>query len=94
MSQAIVVWTGHGRSAWPDRNAGRITERWGAEATLDLVPLVTQLEDDFYQSAARYGAENMVEMGRVASAEFADRHPGISADAVAALAWCYTFDFK
>jgi hypothetical protein len=33
-------------------------------------------------------------MARQASAEFAAKHPDISAEAVKALAWCYTFDYR
>ncbi|MCP4223227.1 MAG: hypothetical protein GY773_07800 [Actinomycetia bacterium] len=94
VSQAIVDWTGHGRSAWPDRDPDRITQRWGPEAAAYLVPWLTRLEDDFYRSTACHTSEDLVEMGKAASAEFAERHPEISAKAVEALAWCYTFDFK
>lgn len=33
-------------------------------------------------------------MARLASAEFKAKHAQISDEAVAALAWCYTFDYK
>jgi len=33
-------------------------------------------------------------MAELASAEFARKHPEISAEAIRALAWCYTFDYK
>jgi hypothetical protein len=58
------------------------------------MPLVRELEDDFYESDARYVAADLPEMGQLASAEFARKHPEVSAEAIRALAWCYTFDYK
>jgi hypothetical protein len=33
-------------------------------------------------------------MGDIASADFRSRHPDLCDEAVEALAWCYTFDYK
>lgn len=58
------------------------------------MPVVQALEDDFYESDARHTAEDLASMADLASAEFARRHPEISAKAVKALAWCYTYDYR
>jgi hypothetical protein len=58
------------------------------------MPLVRELEDDFYESDARQVAAGLPEMAELASAEFARKHPEISAEATQALAWCYTYDYK
>jgi hypothetical protein len=39
-------------------------------------------------------AKDLVEMGAIASAQFRQKHPEISDEAIRALAWCYTYDYK
>ena len=94
VSQAIVVWTGWGSSSWPSCDDGRLVERFGVDQALDLVPSVRRLTDEFYESDAKYVAADHAEMGEIASRRFHDLHPEISDEAVRALAWCYTYDYK
>ncbi len=61
---------------------------------VDLVHAVHRLEDDFYRSDARLTADDLVLMGEQAAAEFRALHPEVGEDAVQALKWCYTYDFK
>lgn len=94
VSQAIVVWTGWGSASWPSRDDARLVERFGVDQALDLVPSVRQLKEEFYESEAEYVAADLAEMGGMASRRFRELHPEISDDAVRALAWCYTYDYK
>ncbi len=94
VSEALVVWTGWRDLAWPSRDEDRVVRQFGrAEAEL-LMPQVRAWADDFYASDAHIHAPTLVEMGDRAEAEFRLRHPEASDEAVRALAWCYTFDFK
>jgi hypothetical protein len=94
LSAAIVIWTGWGFAPRPQRNETRLVEFFGAEAAIALIPHLRQLEDDFYLSKAFNTAGTLVEMGDVGAADFRAKHPEIGGDAVEALAWCYTFDYK
>lgn len=94
VSEAIVVWTGWGQNAWPSRDEARLVERFGASTTADLLPRIRELEDDFYASNARFTVSDLGEMGHVAADQFRETHPEISDNAVRALAWCYTYDYK
>lgn len=93
-SRAVVVWTGYGRSSWPARDEERLVSEFPLELATELVPVVRRLEDDFYRSDAHLTAPDLETMASVASAAFRTLHPEISDDAVAALAWCYTYDYK
>lgn len=93
VSEAIVVWTGFGSTPMPARDEDRLVGRFGHEA-VDLLPTVLRLEDDFYSSDARHVATDLLEMADLAARDFRTRHPEISDEAVRALAWCYTFDYK
>jgi hypothetical protein len=96
VSEAIVVWTGWQESSWPtrDEGEGRPATRFGAEEASTLLSRLKQLEDQFYASNARFTISDLAEAGDIAADEFRETHPEISEDAIRALAWCYTFDFK
>lgn len=94
VSDAIVLWLGFRIVPWPQRDESRVVERFGMDGANALLPLVRALEDEFYESDARHIAADVKAMGEQASAEFRVEHPELSDDAVAALAWAYTFDFK
>jgi hypothetical protein len=94
VSDAIVVWTGWGQEPWPSRDEKRLIDRFGIELAGSLMPAIRQLEEDFYTSEARDVATDLREMGEIAASEFREKHPEVSEEATAALAWCYTYDYK
>ena len=94
LSEALVCWTGWGTEPWPRCDKQRVLERFGGEAVLDLLPLIKAIEVDFYESNAYRVGPTLVDIGDQAASEFRERHPEIDEDAVLALRWCYTFDYK
>lgn len=94
LTRAIVLWTGWGSAAWPDRDDDRLVAEYGTEIALDLVPAVHRLADEFYSTDAHSTAADLKEMGDKAAADFQARHPELGEEAVEALAWCYTFDYR
>lgn len=93
VSEAVVIWTGFGRRSFPSLDESRVEQRFGDLAT-DLISLVRGWYYDFYESNAREVAVDIAEMGLLASDRFRSLHPEASAEAVEALAWCYTYDYK
>ena len=94
ISEAVVVWTGYGSTASPRRDERAFVEAFGDEGALDLLLMVRRLEKEFYASDARHTAPGLKEMGDAAAAQFRALHPELSQDAIRALAWCYTYDYK
>jgi hypothetical protein len=94
LATALIVWTGWGLTAWPQRDEQRLASFLGAAAAAELLPQLRKLQDDFYASDARYTAPDLAAMGRMAADDFRALHPEISNDAIEALTWCYTFDYK
>jgi hypothetical protein len=94
ISDAIVVWTGRGTRAWPDRREGRLVEAFGADAAAQLIAVVRSLAQEFSRSDAAFTVPDLAEAGDVAAAQFRRVHPDLSEEAVQALAWCYTYDNK
>ena len=91
---AVVVWTGFGSTAWPAREESRVADVFGADEALGLMPHVRQWVDDFYETDAASTQPTPEAMARKASLDFKQRHPDAPDEAVEALSWCYTFDFK
>ncbi len=94
LSTALIAWTGWGLTPWPQRDEQRLVSQLGADAAAELLPQLHKLERDFYASNARNVAPDLATIGRLAAENFKRLHPAISDDAVEALAWCYTFDYK
>jgi hypothetical protein len=93
LSEAILVWYGHRRSGAPNCDDMRVFWRYGL-ASIELLPALRALRTEFYESDARLVTGDVAEMGRLASAEFRQRHPEISDAAIDALANLYAFDYK
>lgn len=94
LALAVVEWTGWGKSWKPARDESALIERFGESLALELLPLILELEEDFYRSDAYNTVSDLDEMGARAADEFQLRHPEIPVDAANALAWCYKFDWK
>lgn len=94
VSRAIVVWTGFGETHQPARSEQRLVEAFGRDLAAELLPDLSALEVDFYASDASNTVAGMAAMANRAADDFRKRHPDIDDVAVAALAWCYAFDWK
>lgn len=94
ISRAVVIWTGWGVAPIPLRDDAEVTAAFGSERAPALLEHLRDLVEIFYSSGARLTIAELDTMAAAAAADFHERHPGISGDAVRALAWCYAFDFK
>jgi hypothetical protein len=70
VGEAIVIWSGWGRSSWPARNGEALIEHFGGQRSARLLPVIRGLEDKFY----------------VSSEQFASKYPELPEDAVRAFA--------
>ena len=94
ISEALIVWTGWGDSNRPIRDELRLVDRYGEDRARELIAILRRLEDEFYESDARFTVADLAEMGDMAAARFRDLHPELTRDAIESLAWCYSYDFK
>lgn len=94
LSAAVVTWTGWGRASLPARDDDLLTSTFGSARAIELLPRVRELEEEFYRSNAHLTAPDLQSMGAQAAGEFHSAHPEVTEDAVQALAWCYTYDYK
>lgn len=94
LSLGIVAWTGWGIASYPVRDHESLVATLGPDAVVDLLPRIRQAEEEFYLSDAQLRAPDIQSMGEMAAQDFRRIRPDVSDDAVKALAWCYTFDYK
>ena len=94
LSAAVVVWTGWDSRSLPSRDERQLAAQFGEDAARALLPQLRALEQEFYSSDAVRVSADLREMGERAATQFRGRHPELSEEAVQALAWCYTYDFK
>lgn len=90
---AVRIWSNWGNSL-PDRSDGRLIQQLGPKEAYELLPVIKQLEQDFYKSDARYMAATLQEMAQLSRLHFNQIHPALPAEISEILAWCYTYDFK
>ncbi len=94
ITEAVILWTGWQQGPWPVRDDTRVLDRFGPAVGKALLNIVKTIEEDFYSSNARHIAVDLPEMAEIAGKEFHSKHPDIGEEAVKALAWCYTYDYK
>jgi hypothetical protein len=92
--KAVVLWTGRGTRAWPDRDDAALVQEFGEARGLDMLTTLRSLEADFYNSKAHLTEPDLNAMTDRAAEEFRSRHPDAPSAVVDALAWCYSFDNK
>jgi hypothetical protein len=92
--EAANLWSGRGRSSWPDPDDSVVIERFGAELGATLLSKLKDWRNQFYESDANFVAANLAEMGTLAARQFSTRHPEVPEAVVEVFAWCYTYDYK
>ncbi|MET7878303.1 hypothetical protein [Micromonospora profundi] len=74
ITRAIVVWTGWGRTPWPDRDEASLVAEFGPDLAPGVLAEVRRLEDEFYSSEASNVAPDLKSMGEQAAAQFRETH--------------------
>ncbi len=70
VSAAIVAWTGRVVSSHQSRDEGRVVAALGKDRALTVLPVVFELEREFYESDARHTTADLAAMGAVAASRF------------------------
>jgi hypothetical protein len=78
----------------PSRDGRRLQERFDPAEARDLLTLIENLENDFYDTDAHIVAKDLSHMETIACDAFQNKHPQIPLELVRILSWCYTFDFR
>lgn len=93
LATAIVIWTGWKRASFPTRRDSDVLHAFGPDAR-ELLQLIRQVNEVFNTSDAWRCATSLSEVGELAAREGQSKLPKLPREALAALAWCYGFDYK
>jgi predicted Ser/Thr protein kinase len=93
LSHAVVIYTGRGISPFPVRSIERLAEHFVSLQAAELAPVVAGLDEEFYEVEPASG-ESLNAAADRAAAVFTSHHPELTAEAIDALRWCYTYDWK
>jgi hypothetical protein len=94
VSDALVVWIGDGYSPYPARSEERLVSRFGSEATVELLPVLQRLFDEFNAFDAVEHDWDVWKMTEAAEACFRRNHPELPDEGVSTLAWYYSYANK
>lgn len=96
LSQAVIAYLGKGRSAFPRSEAGAVVE-FAVDTGTDpdtLLGSVRALVDECMAIKIDWSNSTLSEGGDEAERVMAGRHPELSAGALNALRWMFTYNWR
>jgi hypothetical protein len=94
LNKAIVLYLGFGSAKFPQRDADRVVTEFGRTAGISLVARVDDVIAELKSIEVDWKKNTLVTGGKVARDEMHHRHPGLSGEALDALYWKFTFDWR
>lgn len=94
INEAIVIYTGYGKSSFPRARGNDLIARFGAEEGGALKDRVLQLFEELQQPAALPEKRSRKSVTEQTMELFRPRHPELSDEAVKALAWTFSFGMR
>lgn len=93
LSQAIIEYLAKGRSPFPKTDEDAVIAFAGDDAA-DMLARVRRVVDEMMATEVDWSSNTLSEGGRQAQAQIAARHPELSDDALAALYWMFTYNWR
>ncbi len=93
-SEAIILLLGQGISPYPKRGPQRLTERFGEELGLDLVQYSEAVLAELYAQSPDWSTDELRSATDKAVQRVRSGHPELSDEALAALDWSFSWDWK
>ncbi|WP_203136970.1 hypothetical protein [Microbacterium sp. JZ31] len=94
LSQAVIAYLAKGRSPFPKSDAEAAKGAATESDPDDLLTRVTDIVAECMSVEIDWSSSTLVEAGRHAQREMAARHPELGADALEALYWAFTYNWR
>ena len=94
ISEAIVIYTGFGKSSFPRARGNDPVVRSGAEAGAELKQQILSLLEELAQPVDMPEKRSRRSMTEIAIDSFRPRHPELDEQALKALAWTFSFGMR
>jgi hypothetical protein len=92
-SEAVLLLLGRGTSPYPQRDPQRVVDRFGESEGLDLIQYIEQVLDELYAVAPDWTNDLQAVTARAVEV-VRQQHAELSDEALAALGWSYSWDWK
>jgi hypothetical protein len=93
-SEALILFLGLGITPHPKRDPERVLAKFGDGVGLDLVAYSQAVLTELYNEQPDWNTENLAEATERAVDKVRASHPELSGDAIEALRWSYSWDWK
>ena len=93
-SSAIRTYIGFGVSSFPRRDPDAVLDRFGAIVGAQLLDRIERLFTDLDCLAPDWRRHSLLSAKDWAEAEMRARHPKLHDDAIVALGWAFSYDWK
>ena len=94
LSQAIVVYLGYGSTSYPVADSAKIVEVYGHQKGTALITDVLKLTDEVNQFKIDWSTVSLEMAGKMLRAEIHNRYPFLGDQALDAIVWKFTFDWR
>jgi hypothetical protein len=93
-SEAVILLLGRGISPYPKRDPERLTQRFGEELGLDLVQYSEAVLAELYAEPPDWSTDDLKSATENAVQRIRSGHPELSDEALSALGWSFSWDWK
>lgn len=94
LARGMSLWTGWGSRSHPTLDDEAVIDAFGDADGQEVLAQLAELRSEFYATDAHTAAISLAALGDRAADEFRAKHPDVPDDVVAALRWCYTYDYR
>ncbi|HEY1957436.1 MAG TPA: hypothetical protein VGH28_17580 [Polyangiaceae bacterium] len=94
LNAAIVFFLGHRRASWPQRDEAALAREFGPERAAFLREKIDALRAEIAAVEIDWATCSLASAGEAARRAMRDRHPELADEALDALAWEFTYDWK
>lgn len=93
-SRAVVLFLGWRSSPVPLRDSQRLVDEYGASDGAVLERYVNEVIDELHSLEVDWSVDTLTSAAAKAVRLVSDRHPELSSDALEALQWKFTYDWR
>lgn len=94
INEAIIVYTGFGKSSFPRARGNDLVQRFGAEEGAALKQRVLELLEELQQPELLPEKRSRKSVTEQVIEQFRPRHPELGEMAIKALAWTFSFGLR
>jgi hypothetical protein len=94
LSEAVILYLGYGDQAYPQRAGGRVNARFGLLRGAQLVSRAKRLDRIVGKTPVDWAVDDLPTATDRARRRATEAAPGLSGEALDALAWAFSYDWK